>query len=119
MAVITVTAPPPYGAIPVNTDMIYAVVPDDISDGSKLLIDTAGGRSVSAIDDVDAIAGLVGTAFARFKWAGLQSGYVLLNRIGWVSIVSHPQVKGVTQVNYKNHYIPVKASVDAVTVALS
>lgn len=119
MAIITVTAPAPYGSVPVNTDMIYAIVPDPVGSGSKLLVDVAGGASVSAAENITALGNLVGAAFVLFKQASLRPASVLLNRIGWVSIVPHPQVKDVTQVNYKNHYIPVKATVSTVAQALS
>lgn len=120
MAVIVVTVAPPYGPVSVNTDMIYAVVPDIPGTGTKLLIDTAGGRSVAALEDIDAIEAMLASAsFVRFNQASLKPGPVLVNRVGWVSVVPHPQVKGVTQVNFKNHYIAVKASVDKVAAALS
>lgn len=120
MPIIAVAAPAPYGKIRVNTDFVYAVVENDVGTGSKLLIDTAGGRSIEVLEDLDAIDTAAGRGvFAIFKKAALTSGSVLINRSGWVSIVPHPQVPKVTQINFKNHYIAVKASLDVVAKALS
>ncbi|MFG1380606.1 hypothetical protein [Xanthobacter versatilis] len=120
MPVIIVTSDPPYGRIHVNTDMIYAVVPDVTKPGTRLLIDAAGGRGVSANEDIDAIAALAGpSAFVLFRQASLKPGPALVNKVGWVSISPHPQVANVSQINFKNQYIAVKGSVDAVAQALS
>ena len=115
MPTITVTAPPPYGKIPVNTDMIYAIVDDPVGKGSRLLIDTAGGRAIQAEETIDQFEDGLKKFFARFDRASIDPGPVLINRLGWVSIVPHPQVSGVTQINFKNHYVPVKATVDQVS----
>ncbi|PZU88371.1 MAG: hypothetical protein DI527_17475 [Chelatococcus sp.] len=113
MPIIQVTVPP-YGEISVNTDMIYCVIPGTGKKGSRLLIDAAGGASIEATESLSQIEHLVGDHFAKFDRASIDPGKTLANRMGWVSIVPHPQVKDVCQINYKNHYVPVKGALPEV-----
>ncbi len=113
MPVIQVTAPP-YGEISVNTDMIYCVITGAGKKGARLLIDAAGGASIEATDSLSQIERLVGDDFVKFDRASIDPGKTLANRIGWVSIVPHLQVKDVCQINYRNHYVPVKGKLTEV-----
>ncbi|MFG1186727.1 hypothetical protein [Xanthobacter aminoxidans] len=121
MPIITVTSDPPYDRILVNTDMIYAVVPDAAAPSrTRLLVDAAGGRGVSANEDLGTILKLAGAnVFASFQQAALKPGKILVNRSGWVSIAPHPQVKNVSQINFKNQYVAVKGTVEEVAAALA
>ena len=48
VAIVEVPLGPPYGKVPVNTDLICAAIPDPAQPvkASDLLIDAAGGRSM-------------------------------------------------------------------------
>lgn len=121
MPIIVVTSDPPYERIVVNTDLIYAVVGDSTKpSGARLLVDAAGGRGISANEDLDKIANLAGAGvFADFQHASLKPGPILVNRTGWVSVSPHPQVRNVSQINFKNQYVAVKGALDKVVAALT
>ncbi len=120
MAIIEFPTAPPYGNVPVNTDTIYAAVPDaaDPQRLSDLLIDSASVRSIQVLIPVDQAGQRLGAGFIRFEMAALSPSYCYVNRTTWVSIVPHPQISGVTQINFRNHYLAVKGTVAQVRAAL-
>jgi hypothetical protein len=116
MAVIDVPVGPPYGTIPVNTGAIYAVVPHpaDPAAASDLLIDSSGARSIQALLPITNFGGVLGKDFAEFPMADIAQSTCFVNRMTWVSIVPHPQIAGVVQINFAHHYIPVRGTVEGV-----
>jgi hypothetical protein len=119
MAVIALPLGPPYGKVPVNTDLICAAIPDPAqpAKASDLLIDAAGGRSIAALLDIRQVGQLLGAAFVQFTMAGGRSP-CFVSRTAWVSIVPHPQVAGVAQINFANRYLAVVGSVGEVRAKL-
>jgi hypothetical protein len=117
MTTISVPVGPPYGTIPVNTKLICAAVPDPVSPdtASNLLIDSAGGRSITALVKIRQVGKMLGNEFAEFTQADQARSVCFVNRTGWVSVVPHPQVEGVSQINFANRrYLPVTGMVDKV-----
>lgn len=119
MPIITVLLGPPYGTVPVSTDLICAAIPDPAqpAKASDLLIDAAGGRSIAALADIREIGKSLGAEFVQFTMAGGKSP-CFIRRTAWVSIVPHPQVAGVAQINFANRYVSVVGSVDEVRAKL-
>jgi hypothetical protein len=76
-----------------------------------------GGRSIAALLDIREVGQLLGTTFAQFTMAGGRSP-CFVSRTAWVSIVPHPQVAGVAQINFANRYLAVVGSVDEVRAKL-
>ena len=120
MAIIHVPVGPPYGTISVNTQTVYAVVADPASpkNASDLLIDSAGARSIKALLEVGAVGAMLDREFASFVMAAVSESTCFVNRTAWVSITPHPQVKNVVQINFANHYVPVRGSIDEVRAKL-
>ena len=117
MTTISVPVGPPYGTIPVNTKLICAAVPDPVSPdtASHLLIDSAGGRSINALVKIREIGKMLGNEFAEFTEADQARSICFVNRAAWVSVVPHPQVQAVSQINFANRrYLPVTGTVDDV-----
>jgi hypothetical protein len=104
MATINVPVGPPYGTIPVNTNAVCAVIPDPVSPSaaSDLLIDSAGGRSISALVQIGDMGKMLGSDFVEFTAADQTRSTCFVNRIAWVSIVPHPQIAAVSQINFAN-----------------
>lgn len=113
MAIIEVPVGEPYGTIPVNALAIYAVVPHPAapSSGSDLLIDSSGARSIQALLPVQDIGHMLGNDFDEFTMADVARLACFVNRATWVSIVPHPQISGVAQINFAHHYVPVRGTV--------
>jgi hypothetical protein len=113
VAIIEIPVGPPYGTIPVNTSAFYSAVPHPAapSSASDLLIDSSGARSIQALVSIDQIGGMLGGDFAEFKLADVGRLRCFVNRTSWVSIVPHPQICGVVQINFANHYIAVVGTV--------
>jgi hypothetical protein len=113
MATIEVPVGPPYGTIFVNTLTVYAAIPHSAAPdrSSDLLIDSSGARSVQALVPIGEIGRLLGRDFTEFTLADTARLPCFVNRTNWVSIVPHPQVPGVVQINFANHYIPVLGTV--------
>jgi hypothetical protein len=120
MAIIEIPVGEPYGTIPVNTLTIYSAVPHPPAPdtSSDLLIDSSGARSIQALVPINAIGRMLGTDFAEFTMANVARSTCFVNRTTWVSIVPHPQIAGVVQINFTNHYIPVRGTVSEVRQAL-
>ena len=117
MTTIRVPVGPPYGTIPVNTKLVCAAVPDPVSPdtASNLLIDSAGGRSITALVKICEIGKMLGSEFAKFTQADQARSICFVNRAAWVSVVPHPQVQGVSQIDFTNRrYLPVTGKVDDV-----
>jgi hypothetical protein len=117
MTMISVPVGPPYGTIPVNTKLICAAVPDPVSPdtASNLLIDSAGGRSITALVKIREVGKMLGGDFAEFIQADQARSVCFVNRAAWVSVVPHPQVERVSQINFANRrYLPVTGTVDKV-----
>ena len=116
MAIIDVPVGPPYGTIPVSTLAIYAVVPHpaDPTAASDLLIDSSGARSIQALLPITNFGGLLGKDFVEFPIADIAQSTCFVNRMTWVSIVPHPQISGVVQINFAHHYIPIRGAVEEV-----
>ena len=116
MAIIDVPIGPPYGTIPVNTLTIYAVVPHpaDPTAASDLLIDSSGARSIQALLSITNFGGLLGKDFVEFPMADMAQSICFVNRMTWVSIVPHPQISRVVQINFAHHYIPDRGTVEEV-----
>lgn len=121
MPIIDVPVGPPYGTIPVNTSTIYAVVPHppDPMAASDLLIDSSGARSIQALLPITNFAGLLGKDFVEFPMADIAQSACFVNRTTWVSIVPHPQISSVVQINFAHHYIPVRGTVAEVKKQLT
>jgi hypothetical protein len=113
MAIIAIPVGPPYGTIPVNTSAIYAAVPHPAAPAAStdLLIDASGARSIQALVPIDNLGKMLGVDFAEFTMSTETRPACFVNRASWVSIVPHPQIGGVVQINFANHYIPVVGSV--------
>jgi hypothetical protein len=121
MTTISVPVGPPYGTIPVNTKLICAAVPDPVSPdtASHLLIDSAGGRSINALVKIREMGKMLGDEFAEFTAADQARSTCFVNRAAWVSVVPHPQVQTVSQINFANRrYLPVTGTVDKVIARL-
>jgi hypothetical protein len=120
MSIIEIPVGQPYGTIPVNTLTIYSVVPHPPAPdtSSDLLIDSSGARSIQALVPVDEIGRMLGGDFAKFTMASIARSTCFVNRNTWVSIVPHPQISGVVQINFANHYIPVRGTVTEVRHAM-
>ncbi len=121
MTTIRVPVGPPYGTIPVNTKLVCAAVPDPVSPdtASNLLIDLAGGRSITALVKICEIGKMLGSEFAEFTQADQARSICFVNRAAWVSVVPHPQVQGVSLINFANRrYLPVTGTVDDVIARL-
>jgi hypothetical protein len=120
MAIIEIPVGEPYGTIPVNTLTIYSAVPHPPAPdtSSDLLIDSSGARSIQALAPIKDIGLMLGTDFAEFTMASVARSTCFVNRTTWVSIVPHPQIAGVVQINFANHYIPVRGTVTEVRQAL-
>ena len=97
MATIKVPLGPPCGTVPVNTNAICAAIPDPAlpDAATELLIDSAGGRSINALVAIGEIGRILGGDFAEFTAADPPNSTCFVNRTAWVSVVPHPQVKGV------------------------
>lgn len=104
MTIIEVDIGPPYDTIVVNADTICAVIPDPASPGkaSNLLIDSAGGRSITALVKIANIGSMLGDNFVQFTAADQAKSICFVNRILWVSVAPHPQVARVSQINFAN-----------------
>lgn len=104
MTTINVPIGPPYGTIPINTNAICAAIPDPVSPAaaSDLLIDSAGGRSINALVEIAELGGMLGNDFVEFSAADQARSTCFVNRKMWVSIVSHPQIAAVAQINFAN-----------------
>jgi hypothetical protein len=113
MAIIEIPAGPPYGTIPVNTLAIYAAVPHPAAQqtSTDLLIDSSGARSIQALVPIDNVGKMLGADFAEFTMSAVTRQACFVNRTSWVSIVPHPQIAGVVQINFANHYIAIVGSV--------
>jgi hypothetical protein len=113
MAIIEIPAGPPYGTIPVNTLAIYAAVPHPAAPATStdLLIDSSGARSIQALVPIGNLGNMLGADFAEFTMSAVTPQACFVNRTSWVSIVPHPQIAGVAQINFANHYIAVVGSV--------
>ena len=113
MVIIEIPVGPPYGTIPVNTASIYAVVPQPAAPAtsSDLLIEASGARSIHALVPIDTLGPMLGRGFAKLTMADVARSPCFVNRTSWVSIVPHPQISGVVQINFANQYIPVRGTV--------
>ena len=113
MAIIEIPAGPPYGTIPVNASAIYAAVPHPAAPktSTDLLIDASGARSIQALVPIDNLGKMLGADFAELTMSAVTPQACFVNRTSWVSIVPHPQIGGVAQINFANHYIAVVGSV--------
>jgi hypothetical protein len=58
-----------------------------------------------------AIGRMLGSGFVEFAMADVARSLCFVNRMTWVSVVPHPQVSGVAQINFANHYVPVRGTV--------
>jgi hypothetical protein len=116
MAIIEIPIGAPYGTVPVNTLTVYAVLPHPAAPQSStdLLIDSAGARSIQALLPIDEVGRMLGNEFAEFTLAHVSPEKCFVNRTTWVSIVPHPQIDGVVQINFANHYTPVRGTVPEV-----
>ena len=117
MPTIEVPVGQPHGDILVNIDLICAAVPDLVSPdrASSLLINSAGGRSITALLKISEIGKLLGNAFVEFTVADAAKSTCFVNRTIWVSIVPHPQVRDVTQINFAHRrYLPVTGTINEV-----
>lgn len=94
----------PSGPIPVNIDLICAAIPDPVSPdaASNLLIDSAGGRSINALLDIVKLGSMLNSDFVKFTAADQARSTCFVNRKMWISIVPHPQVDDVAQINFAN-----------------
>jgi hypothetical protein len=112
MTIIEIPVGPPYGTIPVNTLAIYAAVPHAAAPekSTDLLIDSSGARSIQALVPIDNLGKMLGADFAEFTMSTATRPACFVNRTSWVSIAPHPQIGGVVQINFANHYIPVVGS---------
>jgi hypothetical protein len=104
MTTINVPIGPPYGTIPVNTNLVCAAIPDPVSPGAAadLLIDSAGGRSINALVEITEIGRMLGGDFVEFTAADQAQSICFVNQKTWVSIVPHPQIDAVSQINFAN-----------------
>lgn len=104
MTTIKVPIGPPYGTIPVNTNGICAAIPDPVSPAaaSDLLINSAGGRSINALVEIAEIGRMLGSGFLEFAAADQARSTCFVNQMTWVSIVPHPQIDAVSQINFAN-----------------
>lgn len=116
MAIVEIPIGPPYGNVPVNTATICAAIPHPAAPNAAtdLLIDAAGGRSVVALLDIGQVGNLLGADFVQLTMADPARGACCVRRTGWVTIVPHPQIEGVAEINFTNRYIAVVGSVDDV-----
>ena len=121
MATINVPVGPPYGTVPVNAKAICAAVPNWVlpDTASDLLIDSAGGRSINALVQIGKIGTMLGRAFVEFTAADQARSTCFVNRAAWVSVVPHPQIEGVSQINFANRrYLAVTGKVSDVHARL-
>jgi hypothetical protein len=121
MAAIKVPVGPPYGTIPVNADAICAAIPDPAlpAAASLLLIDSAGGRSINASVGIRDIGRMLGAGFAEFASVDQTGSICFVSRTAWISVAPHPQVQGVSQINFANRRpLAVAGSVDVVLAIL-
>lgn len=121
MVIISVPVGPPYGTVPVNADAICAAVPHPVSPetSTDLLVDSAGGRSINVLAPVSQIGKLLGGDFVEFHVADQAGSTCFVSRTGWVSVVPHPQVMGVSQINFAHRrYLAVSGSVEQVLTKL-
>jgi len=121
LATIKVPLGPPYGTVPVNTTAICAAIPDpSLPDAAtELLVDSAGGRSINALVAIGEMGTRLGGDFAEFTAADPPKSTCFVNRTAWVSVVPHPQVDGVSQINFANRrYLAVVGDVDEVLARL-
>lgn len=104
MTTIEVDIGPPYDTIAVNADTICAAIPDPASPGkaSNLLIDSAGGRSITALAKIADIGDMLGDNFVQFTAADQAKSICFVNRMLWVSVARHPQVAKVSQISFAN-----------------
>jgi hypothetical protein len=104
MTTINVPIGPPYGTIPVNISVICAAIPDPASPAaaSDLLIDSAGGRSINALVEIAEIGRMLGIDFVEFTAADQARSTCFVHQKTWVSIVPHPQIDAVSQINFAN-----------------
>ncbi len=119
MPIIQVPVGPPYGNILVNTDNLYAVQSHAVApaDSSDLLIDSAGARSILALVPIRTIAMQLGSNFVQLTASS--GGSCFVNRLRWVSVVPHPQIAGVTHINYANHAIAVAGDIGTIERAFA
>lgn len=104
MTIIKVDIGPPYDTIAVNADTICAAIPDPAypSKVSNLLIDSAGGRSITALAKIADIGNMLGDNFVQFTAADQAKSICFVNRWLWVSVAPHLQVAKVSQVSFAN-----------------
>ncbi|SCB28396.1 hypothetical protein GA0061099_1004150 [Bradyrhizobium yuanmingense] len=104
MTTIEVDIGPPYGTIAVNADTICAAIADPTSPDklSNLLIDSAGGRSITALAAIANIGSMLGSNFVQFTAADQAKSVCFVNRMLWVSVAPHPQVTRVSQISFAN-----------------
>ncbi|ANW00803.1 hypothetical protein [Bradyrhizobium icense] len=67
-----------------------------------MLIDSADGRSITALVGIDELGKMLGDNFVEFVAADQARSICFVNRMAWVSITSHPQIAGVSQINFAN-----------------
>lgn len=104
MTTIEVDIGPPYGTIAVNADTICAAIPDPASPAkaSNLLIDSAGGRSITALATIANVGNMLGGNFVQFIAADQAKSVCFVNRMLWISVAPHPQVARVSQISFAN-----------------
>jgi hypothetical protein len=90
MATINVDIGPPYDTIAVNADTICAAIPDPVTPdkASNLLIDSSGGRSITALVTIESIGKMLGGNFAKFTAADQAQSVCFVNRVLWVSVAA-------------------------------
>jgi hypothetical protein len=75
------------------------VTPDN---ASNLLIDPAGGRSITTLVAIAGIGKMLGGSFAEFMAADRAQSACFRNRMLWVSVAAHPQIARVSQISFAN-----------------